>query len=111
MAKTTTTADSELLDFVQKHYNELKAEAEADNTDDTTSTQAEIKKVIELIDVLFATINKADVTHEKIVEQLKALRDAYDSLKLNDTDAAYTRYKNAFESLNMIVGGLEKDEP
>lgn len=110
MAKTTTTADSELLDFVQKHYNELKAEAEADNTDDT-STQTEIKNVIGLIEILFNIIKKDDVTHEKIVEQLKALRDAYDSLKLNDTDAAYTRYKNAFESLNMIVGGLEKDEP
>ncbi len=104
MAKTTTTADSELLDFVQKHYNELKAEAEADNTDDT-STQTEIKNVIGLIEILFNIIKKDDVTHEKIVEQLQEIKKQYSNLKLYETD--YTRYKEADENLNTIMTGLK----
>jgi hypothetical protein len=104
MAKTTTTADSELLDFVQKHYNELKAEAEADNTDDT-STQTEIKNVIGLIEILFNTIKKDEVTHQEIVKQLQEIKKQYSNLKLDEPD--YTRYKEADENLNTIMTGLK----
>lgn len=104
MAKTTTTADSELLDFVQKHYNELKAEAEADNTHDI-SKQTEIKNVIGLIEILFNIIKKDEVTHEEIVKQLQEIKKQYSNLKLDETD--YTRYKEADENLNTIMTGLK----
>ena len=109
MTKAAGDADSELLAFVQKHYDDLKAKAEADNID--ISKQEKITAVIKLIDDLLNTVLATTSTHDTIAHQLKAFYAKYDALNLSDTDAAtYTRYNDAFESLNMIVGGLEEVE-
>jgi hypothetical protein len=108
MAKTTTTADSELLAFVQRHYDNLKDEAEKDNTDTTTQNQAEIKKVITSIEKLFGIIKNDGVTHEEIVKQLQEIKKQYSNLKLYDM--YYTRYKEADENLKTIMAGLKEEE-
>jgi len=98
-----------VLEFVNKHYVKLKVEAEADNTD--ISKRDKIITVIKLIDDLLNTVLDTTSTHDTVAGQLKALGVAYTNLKLGDTDAAtYTRYKDAFESLSMIVDGLEEVE-
>ena len=106
-AATTPTADSELLAFVQTHYDDLKAEAEKDNTD--PSKQVEIKNVITSIDALFSTIKKDGVTHEEIVKQLQEIKKQYSALKLDEADPAYTRYKEADENLKTIMAGLKEE--
>jgi hypothetical protein len=96
-----------VLGFVNRHYAGLKPQAEKDNN----SANGNITRVIGLIHGLFETINKPDATHDTIAGQLKAFYTAYEDLKLSDTDAAtYTRYKDAFGSLNTIVDGLEEVE-
>lgn len=107
MTKAAGDADSELLAFVQKHYDDLKAKAEADNID---SKQEKITVVIKLIDDLLNTVLATTSTHDTIAHQLKAFYTEYDALKLGVTDATYTRYNDAFESLNMIVDRLNEVE-
>ena len=98
-----------LLEFVNKHYAGLKLEAEEDNKITPDPKKGEITAVIKSIDDLLKTVlDTTTSTHDTIVGQLKALRVAYEALKLHDTDATYTRYKDAIESLNMIVAGLEE---
>jgi hypothetical protein len=100
-----------VLDFVTKHYTDLKREAEEDNKKTPDPKKGEITAVIKSIGNLFDTINTTDATHDTIAGKLKAFYMAYKDLKLGDTDAAaYTRYKDAFGSLNMIVDGLEEVE-
>ena len=105
-------ADTEsVLDFVNKHYAGLKREAEEDNKITPDPKKGEITAVIKLIDDLLKTVlDTTTSTHDTIVGQLKALGVAYKALKLPDTDATYTRYNDAVESLNMIVEGLEEVE-
>ena len=105
MSKAAGDADPEsLLVFVQKHYNELKTEAEAGNT----PSQPEVTAVIARIEKLFNTI-KSDVTHEEIVKQLQEITKQYSDLKSKLDDAEYTRYKVADENLNTIMAGLEEE--
>jgi hypothetical protein len=103
-------ADTEsVLDFVNKHYPGLKREAEEDNKITPAPKKGEITAVIKLIDDLLKTVlDTTTSTHDTIVGQLKALGVAYEALKLPDIDTTYTRYNDAFESLNMIVDGLEE---
>ena len=104
------TDTESLLEFVNKHYAGLKLEAENDNKPSGPNKE-EITAVIKSIDDLLKTVlDTTTSTHDTIVGQLKALRVAYEALKLHDTDATYTRYKDAIESLNMIVAGLEEVE-
>ena len=105
-AATTTTADSELLAFVETHYKELKEQAEKDNTD---SKQAEITNVITSIETLFNTIKKDGVTHDEIVKQLQEIKKKYSGLNLDN--AEYTRYKVADENLKTIMAGLKEEDP
>ena len=100
------TEPESVLAFVTRHYDELKAEAKKDN-ESSHPKQEEVTDVIALIDKLYETINNTtgDISHEKIVEQLKALKTQYNTLGLTDP---YTRYIDANASLNMIVGGLEE---
>jgi hypothetical protein len=104
-AATTTTADSELLDFVETHYNDLKTEAEKDNN----PTQTEVTAVIALIEKLFGIIKKGDATHEEIVKQLREIKKQYSDLKSKLDDNEYTRYKEADENLNTIMTGFEEE--
>ena len=92
-----------VLDFVTRHYDDLKNQAQDDNMPDPSN--ANITAVIAQIDNLYKTITT--ISHEKIVEQLKALRTQYNDLGLT---GPYTRYIEANNSLNMIVGGLEEVE-
>ena len=98
------TDTESVLAFVNSRYTDLKNEAEADND----PANENITHVITLIDNLYKTITtKDDISHEKIVEQLKALKTRYNELGLT---GSYTRYIEANNSLNMIVGGLEEVE-
>ena len=91
-----------LLEFVTRHYKDLKTKAETDNN---TPPNDKIAAVIIVINELYETIKKGDAIHEKIVEQLNALRTPYNALGLTDP---YTRYIEANDSLNMIVDGFNE---
>jgi hypothetical protein len=94
-----------VLDFVTRHYEDLKNQAQDDNNIPGPSNE-NITDVIAQIDNLYKTITT--ISHEKIVEQLKALRTPYNTLDLDTT--SYTRYIQANNSLNMIVGGFNEVE-
>ena len=96
--------EPDLLRFLKDRYLLLKHHAETDNT----PKNDKIAAVIVRIDELYNTINTGEVTHEKIVEQLKALRTPYNTLDLDLT--SYTRYTEANSRLNMIVDRLEEVE-
>jgi hypothetical protein len=94
-----------VLEFVKKQYDGLKTQAQ----DDNVPPNEKITDVIAQINNLYKTIiTKDDISHEKIVEQLKALRTQYNGLDLDIE--SYTRYINANASLNTIVDGLKEEE-
>jgi hypothetical protein len=101
---TDAKPEPDLLRFLKDRYLLLKTQAETDNI--PGSSNANIKAIIVRIDELYTTITTTgDINHEKIVEQLKAIRTPYNDLKL---EGSYTRYTEATDRLNLIVDGLEK---
>lgn len=105
MADASIDAES-VLDFVTKHYSDLKTKAETDNTRPGPPNE-QIKAVIVLIDKLYETIKKGDASHDQIAGQLNELKTKYNELGLTDS---YTRYTYANTSLNMIVDGFNEIE-
>lgn len=88
----------DLLRFLKDRYLLLKTQAETDNkTPDPPNEN--IRAVITLIDKLYETITKPDVSHDQIVKQLQNLHKRYDELKLDDP---YSRYKDASARLNHL---------
>jgi hypothetical protein len=100
------TDTESVLDFVTRHYEDLKTKAETDNN---TPKNDKIAVVIGRIDELYKTIKKDKVTHDEIVKQLKELKPLYNGLGDLDT-GSYTRYIEANNSLNMIVDGFNEVE-
>ena len=99
-----------VLEFVTRHYEDLKNQAQ----DDNTPSNASITAVIDRIDTLYKTITtKGEVTHDEIVKQLKELKTQYNNLGPllgDDIVVSYTRYIDANTSLSMVVDGLEEVE-
>ena len=94
-----------VLAFVNKHYKDLKKQAQDDPPND------KITAVIVPIDELYKTITTTgDISHEKIVEQLNALKTQYNELgsQLGDDITSYPRYIDANTSLIMIVDGFNE---
>jgi len=100
------TDTESVLDFVTRHYEDLKTKAETDNN---TPKNDKIAVVIGRIDELYKTIKKDKVTHEEIGEQLKELKTLYNGLSELDL-TSYTRYTEANGRLNMIVDGFNEVE-
>ena len=98
-----------VLAFVKNQYDGLKKQAQDKTLDPPNEA---ITTVIARIDELYNTINKGEVTHDEIVKQLNALKTQYNELssQLGKDIASYTRYTEANNSLNMIVGGLKEEE-
>jgi len=101
------TDTESVLDFVTRHYEDLKTKAETDNN---TPKNDKIAVVIAQIDNLYKTITtKDDISHDEIAGQLKEIKTLYNGLGDLDT-GSYTRYIEANNSLNMIVDGFNEVE-
>jgi len=99
-----------LLEFVTRHYKDLKTKAETDNN---TPPNDKIAAIIVQIDELYKTITTTgDISHDEIVKQLNALKTLYNGLglQLGEDITSYTRYIDANDSLNMIVVGFNEVE-
>lgn len=101
------TDTESLLEFVNKHYDRLKTQAETDNIPGPSNEN--ITDVIAQIDNLYKTINKGGASHDEIVKQLNELKTLYNGLSELDL-TSYTRYIEANDSLNMIVDGFNEVE-
>ena len=97
-----------LLEFVTRHYKDLKTKAETDNN---TPPNDKIAAIIVQIDELYKTITTTgDISHDEIVKQLNALKTLYNGLgpQLGEDITSYTRYIDANDSLNTIVDGFNE---
>ena len=98
-------ATESVLAFVNRHYADLKKQAQ----DDNDPANENITAVIALIGKLYKTINKGDASHDEIAGQLKALKTLYNGLSELDLEL-YSRDIEANHSLHIIVEGLEEVE-